>query len=195
MEYRLNKQHLLNIMEEWNRYLKRKVHLIACGGTAMTLVGVKPSTKDIDFMIPNIKEHAYLTHQLEDLGYVAITGAGWQRAGEEFRFDLFKGNSIHTTGLMASPLEPGRNILFKQYSHLYIGILNEYDLISSKLMRGTSVDYEDCLMLAQARITSIDVQKLIEHFREMVSYDVSEDRIHDNIEIFVSMLRERGIYE
>ncbi len=50
-------------------------------------------------------------------------------------------------------------------------------------------------MLAQARITSIDVQKLIEHFREMVSYDVSEDRIHDNIEIFVSMLRERGIYE
>ncbi len=53
MEYRLGKEQLLNIMVEWNRFLKRKVNLIACGGTAMTLLDVKPSTKDIDFMIPN----------------------------------------------------------------------------------------------------------------------------------------------
>ncbi len=53
MEYRLGKEQLLNIMVEWNRFLKRKVNLIACGGTAMTLLDVKPSTKDIDFMVPN----------------------------------------------------------------------------------------------------------------------------------------------
>ena len=64
MEYRLGKEQLLNIMVEWNRFLKRRVHLIACGGTAMTLLGVKPSTKDIDFMIPSIKEYAYLIKQL-----------------------------------------------------------------------------------------------------------------------------------
>jgi len=29
MEYRLGKEQLLNIMVEWNRFLKRKVHLIA----------------------------------------------------------------------------------------------------------------------------------------------------------------------
>jgi hypothetical protein len=38
MEYRLNKDLLLNVLEEWNRFLKRKVHLIACGGTAMDVV-------------------------------------------------------------------------------------------------------------------------------------------------------------
>ena len=34
-EYRLNKDELLDILREWNRYLKGKIHLIACGGTAM----------------------------------------------------------------------------------------------------------------------------------------------------------------
>ena len=67
MEYRLNKDHLLDVLEEWNRFLKRKVHLIACGGTAMTLSGVKPSTKDVDFMVPNIQEHQYLIKQLRAL--------------------------------------------------------------------------------------------------------------------------------
>ena len=60
MEYRLNRNELLDNLREWNRYLRRKVHLIACGGTAMTLLGVKPSTKDVDFMVPNIMEYEYL---------------------------------------------------------------------------------------------------------------------------------------
>jgi hypothetical protein len=52
MEYRLNKNRLIEILREWNQFLKRKVHLVACGGTAMTLMGVKPSTKDVDFIAP-----------------------------------------------------------------------------------------------------------------------------------------------
>jgi len=64
-------------MGEWNRFLRRKVQLIACGGTAMTLIGVKPSTKDVDFLVPMAREYAYLTKQLKDLGYKQITGSGW----------------------------------------------------------------------------------------------------------------------
>jgi len=37
MEYRLNKDSLLENLSGWNSFLKRKVHLVACGGTAMTL--------------------------------------------------------------------------------------------------------------------------------------------------------------
>ncbi|MFC1840500.1 hypothetical protein ACFL1N_13025 [Thermodesulfobacteriota bacterium] len=58
MEYSLDKNLLLSILQEWNHFLKRKVHLIACGGTAMTLTGAKPSTKDVDFMVPKVSEHA-----------------------------------------------------------------------------------------------------------------------------------------
>ena len=45
MDYRLDKYKLLEILEQWHHFLRKKVHLIACGGTAMTLWDVKPSTK------------------------------------------------------------------------------------------------------------------------------------------------------
>jgi hypothetical protein len=37
-EYRLDKDELLDNLRAWNRVLRRKVRLIACGGTAMTLL-------------------------------------------------------------------------------------------------------------------------------------------------------------
>jgi hypothetical protein len=82
-----------------------------------------------------------------------------------------------------------------EYSHLYIGILNDYDLISSKLMRGTGVDFDDCLMLAEARGDALDIDRLIEHFNEMVVYDIAVDRIKPHIEVFVDRLRENGLYD
>jgi len=195
MEYRLDKNRLLDIMGEWNRFLRRKVHLVACGGTAMTLIGVKPSTKDIDFMAPKVKEHDYLIRQLKALGYKQATGSGWKREGEGFQFDIFRGNYIHTTVLLASPLEKGRHSLFMEFSHLYIGILNDYDLISSKLMRGTRVDFDDCLSLADVRRQEIDIEKLIRRFNEMILYDVAEQRLKPNIDHFLELLQEKGIYD
>lgn len=189
-EYRLDKNKLLDNLRAWNIALRRKVHLIACGGTAMTLLGVKASTKDIDFMVPNIGEYNYLIKQLPAMGYAPTTGPGWQRKGEIFHFDIFRGNNIHTTGLLESPLEVGRNKLLAEFSHLYIGILNDYELISSKLMRGTRVDYEDCVMLATAHKDELDLEKLANHFHEMVSYDVAEERLRPNINYFLERLRE-----
>lgn len=195
MEYRLDKYALLEILEQWQHFLRKKVHLIACGGTAMTLWDVKASTKDVDFMVPNVAEHKYLIKVLKDLDYEPVTAYGWLRKGDVFRFDLFPGKRIHTTELMESPLEPGRHRLLKEYSRLYIGILNEYDLIASKLMRGTGVDFEDCLMLFRARQDHIDIDLLVSHFRELVSYDIAEDRIAGNIDRFIELLREEKLYE
>jgi len=42
MDYRINKQTLLDILGQWNGFLRRKIHLIACGGTALTLLDIKP---------------------------------------------------------------------------------------------------------------------------------------------------------
>jgi len=165
--------------------------MIACGGTAMTLIGVKESTKDVDFMVPNQSEYNYLIATLDSLGYKPDTAAGWRREGEPFRFDLFKGNNIHTTTLLESPLEEGRHTLLMEYSRLYIGILNDYDLIASKLMRGETVDFDDCLRLAGARKDQLDLTKLEEHWHEMVDLEIAEDRIRPNIEVFLERLNER----
>lgn len=193
MKYRLNKNQLFEELTLWNAFLNRKVHLVACGGTAMTLLGVKPSTKDVDFMVPNLTEYNYLIRTLKDLGYEPTTASGWRKPGELFQFDIFRGKRIHTTELLVSPLEEGRHTLIKEYSHLYIGVLNDYDLISSKLMRGTSVDFDDCLHLVKAHQSDIDVNFLIEHFNELVSYDISADRVKPNIETFLERLNEEGL--
>lgn len=161
----------------------------------MTLLGVKPSTKDVYFMAPDLKEYDYLIRNLKKLDYAPVTQSSWQRPGEQFQFDIFRGNNIHTTGLLTSPLEEGRHTIFKEYSYLYIGILNDYDLISSKLMRGTRVDFDDCLALTEAHIADINIDRLIEHFNEMVSYDVSQDRLRPHITHFVELLKEKGLYE
>ncbi len=159
----------------------------------MTLLGVKASTKDVDFMVPATSEHGYLVKQLQDLGYKRVTGSGWQRKGEAFQFDLFSGNRIHTTELLASPLEYGRHTLLKEYSHLFVAILNDYDLISSKLMRGTSVDFDDCLGLVEAHQGEIDLSKLAYHFNKLVDYEVAEKRIRPHMDLFQKMLKQRGL--
>ena len=62
MKYRLTKEELLDSLSIWDTYLKRKVHTIACGGTAMTLLGVKDSTKDVDLILPDVTEYLSLIH-------------------------------------------------------------------------------------------------------------------------------------
>jgi len=195
MEPRLNRDQLLAILQQWNRFLKRKVHLIACGGTAMTLLGVKESTRDVDFMVPDAKERDYLLRTLQQLGYQQETQYGWQRPREDFRFDLFIGNRIHTTELFESPLAEGRNTCFAEYSRLYIGILNDYDLIVSKLIRGLPVDYADSLMLISAHKQELDIPRLLEHFEEMRLYDISEEKLKIHIQILIEKLRENDLYE
>ncbi len=194
MEYRLNKQTLTELLGQWNAFLKRKVHLVACGGTALTLMDIKPSTKDVDFIVPIEQEYRYLIKILKDLGYKQKTGSGWHKSGNLFVFDLFMGQRIHTTDLLESPLEKGNHTLFKEFSHLYIGILNPYDLIASKLFRGTAVDFEDCLVLMRSRKESIDLPRVEEHVKELASYDISENRIIVNLEYFLNQVRKESPY-
>jgi len=145
-------------------------------------------------MVPIPKEHAYLTRTLMDLEYKPVAGSGWRKQGDPFIFDLFFGKRIHTTELLEDPLLPGHHSLFKEFSQLYVGILNEYDLIASKLFRGTVVDVEDCLMLLKARKQDIDIQLLEKHARELASYDVGEVRIMGQIDRFMEILKEEKLY-
>lgn len=192
MEYRIDKQGLLDRVAVWDSFLKRKVHLIACGGTALTLLNVKPSTKDVDLMVPNVYEHAYLISTLKQLGYKSASGWGWKR-DNGFIFDLFRGKTVHTTELLESPLEKGNNILVKEFSRIYLGILNYYDLIISKLFRATTVDIEDCVLLVKTKKKNIDLKHFEERFRKTASFDISEDKVNKNLEHFLNVLKKEGL--
>ena len=194
MQYRINKKGFLTELAAWNNFLGRKVYLITCGRTALTLLGVKDSTKDIDFMVPRVKDYSYLISLLEELGYKSVSGAGWAKDGG-FVFEFYRGNRIHTTELLESPFKAGNHILVKEYSRIYLGALNYYDLIISKLFRGTSVDMDDCLALIKAKRKEIDMVKLEDRFLETAKYDVSEKKIVLNLKHFLKILKKEGLYE
>ncbi len=193
MNYRIDKRGLLDNFIIWNGFLKKKIHLIACGGTAMTLLGVKESTKDIDLVVPNEMEYKYLITILKQLGYKSITGSGWVR-DNTFIFDLFKGVRVHTTELLESPLKKGNNIFIKEFDRIYLGVLNYYDLIISKLFRGTTIDMEDCLTLITNRKAEIDINNLIMRYRETSSFDICEDKVNKNLEDFLKLLKGKDLY-
>lgn len=193
MEYRVDKKGLLDTLGGWNGFLKRKVHLIACGGTAMTLLGVKASTKDIYLMVPDLGEYEYLIGILKQLGYKSASGWGWSR-DSGFIFDLFRGKAIHTTELLESPLEKGNHVLIKEFSHIYLGALNYYDVIISKLFRSTAVDIEDCISLVKNKKSEIDLGKLKQRFHETASFDVSESKVNKYLDSFMDILKKEGIY-
>jgi len=192
MKYRTDKTDLLDRLSIWNGFLKRKVRLVACGGTALTLLDVKPSTKDIDLLVPVIGEYQYLIRTLKDLGYKSASGAGWAR-DDGFIFDLFPGKRVHTTELLESPLDKGNNIPVKELTHIYLGVLNFYDIIISKLFRGTGIDMEDCLMLMRVKGKEVNMVKLAERFNETALYDVSEDRVRKNLEHFKKLIVKEGL--
>ena len=192
MEYRIDKESLLDRISVWDGFVNKKVHLIACGGTALTLLDVKTSTKDIDLIIPDEIEHKYLVGILKQLGYKSASGWGWER-GDGFIFDLFKGKAVHTTELLESPLEEGNHILVKEFSHIYLGILNYYDIIISKMFRGTSVDIDDCLSLIRSKKDEINLKHLSDRFHETAAYDVSEEKVNKNLEHFLKTLKKEGL--
>lgn len=192
MEYRIDKQALLDKINAWDGFLKKRVHLIACGGTALTLLGIKSSTKDIDLIVPDTTEYDYLIGILKQLGYKSASGWGWQR-GDDFIFDLFRGKAVHTTELLVSPLEEGHHTLIKEFSRIYLGVLNYYDIIISKLFRGTTVDIDDCLSLVKDKRDEIDIKRLESRFRETAAYDVSEDNVSKNLEHFLKILKKEGL--
>lgn len=192
MNYRIDKQGLLDRISAWDGFLKRKVHLIACGGTALTLLGVKASTKDIDLIVPDLTEYEYLINNLEQIGYKPASGWGWT-SGDGFIFDLFRDKIVHTTELLDSPLNKENHSLIKEFSHIYLGVLNYYDLIIVKLFRATTVDIEDCLSLMKDKRQEIDLNLLVKRFRETASFDVSEDKVNNNLEYFLKIIKKEGL--
>jgi len=82
----------------------------------------------------------------------------------------------------------------KEFSHIYIGILNDYDLIASKLTRGATVDFEDCVMLVRAHKDEIDIARVEQHCKKIASFDIAEKRITGQVDHFLNLLRKENLH-
>lgn len=177
MEYRTDSRTLLETLKTWDGLLpgRGKIRLIACGGTALTLMGYKESTKDVDFLVPEKKEYQRLIAFLQDAGYRRITTYGWKRENDFLIFDLYPGNRVYTTELLDSPLKQGGHLKIREWDKIYLGVLNAVDLIVSKMFRGDEIDIQDSLLLLSKK--SIAFKKLEKRYHETAKYDVGEENI------------------
>jgi len=188
----INKDELFLELSAVNSILRRKINLVACGGTAMTLLNVKPSTIDIDFLVPREDEHTYLIKTLKSAGYEEIITDRRLKSATEFLYDLFRGQSVYSTELLEDPLAGENNLFINEWSNIYLGCLNYYDLIITKLFRGAETDYRDIYLLWQKIFKEIDFDKLKSRYADHAKYGLNEKRLLDNFECFEKEIKDRG---
>lgn len=188
IRYRLSANDLLDTLDNWNSLMNFRVRLISCGGTALTLLKIKDSTRDIDFTVPLHKEYDRLMKFLSDLGYEE-KGAGLAHDDDpHFIYQFWRGNKVFTTDLLDSPLDQGRHILIKRWSNIYLAALNLTDLIITKMFRGTPVDRDDCI--AAFATGQVKAEELLEKYSEAARYDLNPEKMMKNFVYLAEGLRE-----
>ncbi|MBW1860488.1 MAG: hypothetical protein JRI70_10610 [Deltaproteobacteria bacterium] len=184
--YRITGARLLETLDNWDQLMNFRTQLIACGGTALTLLELKESTKDVDFVVPVVAEYERLMKFLKAIGYREKQG-GWAHPDDPlFLYQFWYGSRVFTTDLLDSPLQEGRNILIKQWRHIYLGALNLVDLIITKVFRGTSVDMDDCIVAFEKG--QVDPQQLLMRYVETASYDPNSHEKMGNLGSFADRL-------
>lgn len=186
MEYRITADQLKSTLASWDVLLpgRGRIHLVACGGTALSLLGYKESTKDVDFLVPHEKEYERLVKFLTRAGYVRVTGEGWKRPDEAIQYDLYLGKRVFQTELLDSPLEGKGHQRMWEGNKIHLSVLNAADLIITKLFRGTEQDVEDCLTLLTHE--AVNLRALEARYRETARYEISEERVIKNLEHFLA---------
>ena len=181
---------LFKTLTAWDELIPGRgpIHLLACGGTALTLLGYKESTKDVDFLVPHRKEYERLVRFLKAAGYAQATGFGWKRPEEAIIYDLYPGKAVYSTELLTSPLTKDGHRKIRRWKKIYLGVLNPVDLIITKMFRGSQADIDDCLVLLGRE--KIDLKKLGKRFKETAKYDVSEGRVLKNYEVLLRRFEE-----
>jgi hypothetical protein len=190
-KYRITGEKLIETIDNWEHLIDFKVNLIGCGGTALTLLEIKDSTKDIDLIVPVPREYQRLMKFLGSLGYEE-KGSGLAHPDDPyFLYQFWVGNRVFTTELLNSPLETGRNILIKKWRHIYLGALNFQDIIITKMFRGTQVDIDDCVAVFAS--SEIDPEALLERYIEASKYDLNPEKMVKNFIVFTETLLEKNL--
>ena len=190
-QYRLGSAELLDTLDNWESLMNFRVHLIACGGTALTLLNIKLSTKDIDFIVPVTNEYDKLIKFLRALNYYDQGNGLAHEDDPNFIYQLWCGNKVFTTDLMESPLKENNHILIKKWPHIYLGALNLIDLIITKMFRGTPADREDCI--AAFATGQVSPEELLNRYSEAARYDLNPDKMIQNFVYLAEGLQEKQL--
>lgn len=156
-----NAKELFELLESISAFVEEKVQMYALGGTALTILGIKLSTLDIDINIDSPQQYNHICTIFERIGFTRIGTIRW-RTQEGLAFDLFYGSNILGTELLPDCLQQSK--LIKSFGNIELYTLSPYDIIISKLARGDERDFNDIRSILEKE--KINVQKLIERYQK-----------------------------
>lgn len=143
------KDDLLDWLKEIDKKLTKKIILIAVGGTALTLLGLKPSTRDIDFCIQD-KDSAIFKKLTKNA---------------KFKVDIFTDGFIFSEQLPDDYIEKSGKIS-SGLKNIDLRTLSLVDVILTKAARYNERDEEDIATIVKAN--KINKHELKNRFKEVV---------------------------
>lgn len=177
----INANELFELLSSISKYVEKEIHLYALGGTALTILNLKPSTLDVDINIDNEEEYKYLCEVFEQIGFERKGTYRWFTQ-EDLAFDLFHGSNILGTQLLEDCLE--KSGFVKSFGKIKLYTLSLEDIIISKLARGDNRDFDDIKSILEH--SEIDISLLIERYKETMENSVVanyKQKLLDLIEI------------
>ncbi len=127
MPSEIGKQRLFDFIEELDKELTEKIRITAVGGTAMTLLDLKNSTRDVDFESSSKNEKALLKAK--------------ETLNPGFEIDLFWNGLIFAQQLPDDYNE--KAIPIKEFEHIELFALSPLDIVVSKIARFNERDEQD----------------------------------------------------
>ena len=154
----IDKNDLVKWLQKVDKNIKKHILVVAVGGTAMTLLGLKSSTVDVDFCV-NSKDK----EELE----AAIAGT--------FKVDIFVDGYIFSEQLPDDYMSKAKEII--EMKNITLKALSPTDIIITKAARLNARDEEDIEALAK----HVDKEILVKRFKIVVkTYAGSEKQYNEN---------------
>ena len=146
---------LFDFLSVLNEDLTRKIILVAVGGTAMTLLDLKPSTIDIDFTIPGCD-------RIEFEQALKINPPG-------YKIDRWTDGYIFCQNLPKDYLE--KSIKIKEFNHIILRALQPVDIIATKIGRLNARDIQDIeACIKKANVSEAEIEEraklVVQTYRE-----------------------------
>ena len=176
-----NAKDLFDLLEPISKFFGKKIKMYALGGTALTILNIKPSTLDIDINIHSEKDYKYICKIFEQINFKKIGSIRWLTQ-EGLAFDLFHSSNIMGTQLLDDCLKKSK--LIKEFDNIELYSLSLYDIIISKLARGDKRDFDDIKSILESK--KIDLSYLIERYHKTMQNSIvanSKQKLLDLLDI------------
>ncbi|MFH0876276.1 MAG: DUF6036 family nucleotidyltransferase [archaeon] len=177
----ISSEKLFLLLDSISKYVDIEINLYALGGTALTLLGIKKSTLDVDINIEKNKDYDYICNLFKELGFEKKGAIRWI-SQEGIAFDIFHGSYILGTELLSDCLKLASPI--RSFGKINLFTLSLEDIIISKLSRGDNRDFDDIKLIFNKN--SFNLQNLIKRYKLTMENSIvsqSKQKLLDLIEI------------